>query len=173
MRFIRRRSERQRPDPARRNWASNVEGLEDRELLSTYSTSPHPFSLYLPTDLSVQNPITHQPLSITYQQLQHDNNPQSSLLNNQGKVVSGTDRAGDEWTITVHGPGSVIVTDTTPNDGSLDDNINTIQLVGTSLQSTYVTGTVVTSRVCSDRQYCCLQQVDSHYRRSLDQPQRV
>ncbi len=42
--------------------------------------------------------------------------------------------------ITVHGPGKVIVTDTTPNDGVLDDDINTIQLVGTSINSTYVTG---------------------------------
>jgi hypothetical protein len=101
--------------------------------------------VYLPTDLSVQNPITHQPERLLYQQLVHDENPQSPLLNNQGKVVTGKDRAGDEWTITVHGPGSVIVTDATPNDGSLDDNINTIQLVGTSLKDTYVTGTVTGS----------------------------
>ena len=56
--------------------------------------------------------------------------------------MSGTDRAGDLWTITVHGPGRVIVTDTTPNDGVLDDDINTIQLVGTNPNTTYVTGNV-------------------------------
>ena len=36
--------------------------------------------------------------------MQH-NNPNSPLLSNQGKIVSGTDRQGDQWTITVHGPG--------------------------------------------------------------------
>ena len=76
--------------------------------------------------------------------MQH-NNPNSSILSNQGKIVSGTDRAGDQWTITVHGPGQVIVTDTTPNDGALDDDIATIQIINSSLQSTYVTGTVIAS----------------------------
>jgi hypothetical protein len=42
----------------------------------------------------------------------------------------------------VHGPGKVIVTDTTPNDGVLGDDINTIQLVGTNPNTTYVTGLV-------------------------------
>ncbi len=69
-------------------------------------------------------------------------NVNSPVMDNEGKIVSGTDRAGDKWTITVHGPGEVIVTDTTPNDGALDDDINTIQLVGTSPTSTYVTGQV-------------------------------
>jgi hypothetical protein len=143
MRFKRRRSDR--PDPARRGRTSSLEVLEGRELLSVFNPTDHPFSVYLPTDLSVQNPITHKPESLLYQSLVHDENPQSPLLNNQGKVVTGKDRAGDEWTITVHGPGSVIVTDTTPNDGALDDNLNTIQLIGTSLQDTYVTGTVTGS----------------------------
>ena len=143
MRFTRRRSDR--PDPARRGRSSSLEVLEDRKLLSSYTSTPHPFAVYMPTDLSVQNPITHQPEPFTYQRLIHDQNPQSALLNNQGKVVTGKDRAGNEWTITVHGPGSVIVTDTTPNDGSLDDNIDTIQLIGTSLKNTYVTGTTVGS----------------------------
>jgi hypothetical protein len=45
----------------------------------------------------------------------------------------------------------VIVTDTTPNDGALDDDINTIQIVGSNPNLTYVTGTVVASnRVLSD-----------------------
>ena len=143
MRFKRRRSDR--PDPARRGRASCLEVLEGRELLSTFDPSAHPFSVYQPTDLYVQNPITGKPETLLFQQLEHDSNPQSPLLNNQGKVVSGTDRAGNQWTITVHGPGSVIVTDATPNDGALDDNIDTIQLVGTSLTNTYVTGTVTGS----------------------------
>jgi hypothetical protein len=143
MRFMRRRSDR--PDPTRWGRASSLEVLEGRALLSTFDPSAHPFSFYLPTDLRVQNPITHQPETLVYQHLLHDQNPQSPLLNNQGKVVSGTDRQGNQWTITVHGPGSVIVTDATPNDGALDDNINTIQLIGTSLKDTYVTGTVTGS----------------------------
>ncbi len=52
---------------------------------------------------------------------------------------------GNQWTITVHGPGQVIVTDTTPNDGSLDDEINTIQIIGSNPRTTYVTGTTVAS----------------------------
>jgi hypothetical protein len=68
-------------------------------------------------------------------------------LINQGKVVTGTDRAGDKWVITVHGPGQVIVTDTTPNDGALDDDINTIQLINTSPRKTYVTGNVIASNL--------------------------
>src|SRR4051812_16537606 len=143
MRFMRRRSDR--PDPARRGLGSSLEVLEGRQLLSTFTAIPHPFAVYTPTDLSVRNPITNQPEPFTYQRLIRDQNAQSPLLNNQGKVVTGKDREGDEWTITVHGPGSVIVTDATPNDGSLDDTIDTIQLIGTSLKDTYVTGTVVGS----------------------------
>jgi hypothetical protein len=147
MQFTRRRSGRS--DSSRWGQASCLEVLESRQLLSTFESKPHPFAVYLPTDLSVRNPITHQPESLTYQQLVRDENPQSPLLNNQGKVVTGKDRSDNEWTITVHGPGSVIVTDATPNDGSLDDNIDTIQLVGTSLKDTYVTGTVTGSAFTS------------------------
>ena len=82
--------------------------------------------------------------------MQH-NNPNSPLLSNQGKIVSGTDRDGDQWTITVHGPGQVIVTDTTPNDGALDDDIATIQIINSNPRTTYVTGTTVASnRVLTD-----------------------
>ena len=75
----------------------------------------------------------------------HPKNPNSRALSNQGKIVSGTDRAGDKWMITVHGPGQVIVTDTTPNDGALDDDIATIQIINTNPQTTYVTGNVIPS----------------------------
>jgi hypothetical protein len=143
MRMKRRQSDRS--NPARFGRASELEALEARQLLSELGDRFHPFTVYLPTDLAVRNPITHQPLTVTYQELVHDENPQSPLLNNQGKIVTGKDRQGNEWTITVHGPGSVIVTDATPNDGSLDDTINTIQLIGTSINDTYVTGTVTGS----------------------------
>jgi hypothetical protein len=70
---------------------------------------------------------------------------QLGQLDNEGKVVSGTDREGDQWTITVHGPGEVIVSDITPNDGVLDDDLDTIQLIGTDINKTFVTGQVTSS----------------------------
>jgi hypothetical protein len=112
--------------------------LERREVLS--HAVPSYLSPWIPSDLPVTNPQNGQreiyvaPSAASGQG-----------LTNEGKVVSGTDRAGDTWVITVHGPGKVIVTDTTPNDGVLDDDINTIQLVGTSPTSTYVTGNVTAS----------------------------
>src|SRR5271157_798032 len=132
-----------RPDSARRRQFHAPEQLESRLVLST--ASPSFWSLYTPSDLYVTNPITNQRIPISARSLMQHNNPNSSILSNQGKIVSGTDRAGDQWTITVHGPGQVIVTDTTPNDGALDDDIATIQIINSSLQSTYVTGTVIAS----------------------------
>jgi hypothetical protein len=70
---------------------------------------------------------------------------QLSFLDNEGKILTGKDRQGDEWQITVHGPGAVIVTDATPNDGVLDDNIDTIQIIGSNPNTTYVTGQVTAS----------------------------
>jgi len=93
----------------------------------------------------VTNPITHQRELFNGGSLVNPNNPNSPGLSNEGKVVSGVDRAGDKWVITVHGPGEVIVTDTTPNDGALDDDINTIQLINTNPHTTYVTGNVIAS----------------------------
>jgi hypothetical protein len=76
-----------------------------------------------------------------------------SFLDNDGKVVSGKDRQGDEWTITVHGPGTVIVTDATPNDGVNDDDIDTILIQGSDPHSTYVSGQVTASaRLITDGQ---------------------
>jgi hypothetical protein len=137
MRGTRRRSDRS--ESTRRRNVIRPESLESRLVLST--SLPAYLAPYIPSDLPVQNPITHQAEMLSVSEL-HPNNPKSSLYSNEGKVVSGTDREGDLWTITVHGPGKVIVTDTTPNDGVLDDDIDTIQLVGTSLKDTYVTGTV-------------------------------
>ena len=127
MRCTRRRSGRSESD--RRRHVAQPESLESRIVLS--SALPSYLAPWIPSDLPVQNPITHQKEMISAASL-HPNNPNSPLYTNEGKIVSGTDRAGDIWTITVHGPGKVIVTDTTPNDGALDDDINTIQLVGTS-----------------------------------------
>src|SRR5262245_56982951 len=114
MRFTRRRPDRS--DPARSVLRSGLETLERRELLTgpalpgfTSPTLPgtytHPFASYVPSDLLVQNPITQTPITITAEHLVQPGDPNSPLLNNSGKVVSGTDRQGDEWTITVHGPG--------------------------------------------------------------------
>jgi hypothetical protein len=137
MRFKRRRSDR--PDLAPRWAGSSLEVLEKRELLST---TPN-YHFYQPTVLPIPGPVantaTVSPIPATSTQRQ------LSFLDNEGKILTGTDQQGDQWTITVHGPGSAIVTDTTPNDGLLDDDINTIQLIGTNINTTYVTGTVVAS----------------------------
>ena len=121
-----------RPDSARRRQFHTPEQLESRLVLS--AALPSFLSLYTPSDLYVTNPITNQRIPISARDLMQHNNPNSSILSNQGKIVSGTDRAGDQWTITVHGPGQVIVTDTTPNDGALDDDIATIQIINSSLR---------------------------------------
>jgi hypothetical protein len=141
MSFTRKRSDR--PGSARRTRPESLERLESRELLA--SAVPAFLSPYVPSDLYVVNPITNQRIPYSIRNLVQHNNPNSPLLSNEGKVVTGKDRAGNLWTITVHGPGKVIVTDTTPNDGSLDDDIATIQIVGSNLRSTYVTGTTVAS----------------------------
>ena len=74
-----------------------------------------------------------------------------SQLDNEGRILTGKDRQGDEWQLTVHGPGSLVVTDVTPNDGSLDDDLNTIQIIGADPNKTYVTGSVAASaRVRTD-----------------------
>jgi hypothetical protein len=137
-----------RPDSARHRQFPGTESLESRQLLSQV---PSWLSYYVPSDLYVTNPITNHRIPFSIRNLMQHNNPDSPLLNNQGKIVTGTDRAGNQWTITVHGPGQVIVTDTTPNDGSLDDDIATIQIINSDPRRTYVTGTVVASnRVLTD-----------------------
>jgi hypothetical protein len=128
-----------RSELTRRRQLILPESLESRLVLST--AIPAYLAPFIPSDLTVQNPVTGQTELVTEGSL-HPNRANSSVYSNEGKVVSGTDREGDLWTITVHGPGKVIVTDTTPNDGVLNDDINTIQLVGTSLKDTYVTGTI-------------------------------
>ncbi|MGC8644538.1 MAG: hypothetical protein ACP5XB_32135, partial [Isosphaeraceae bacterium] len=141
MGFMQYRSDR--PDSARRRQFQGPEALESRQLLS--SALPGYYSLYTPSDLYVTNPITHQRIPYSARNLMQHNNPNSPILSNQGKVVSGTTRNGTQWTITVHGPGQVIVTDTTPGDGSLDDDIATIQIINSNPRTTYVTGTTTAS----------------------------
>jgi hypothetical protein len=102
-------------------------------------------SPWIPSDLLVTNPITKERELFLGRNQVNPFDANSQGFNNAGKVVSGTDRAGDKWVITVHGPGQVIVTDTTPNDGALDDDINTIQLINTNAKKTYVTGNVIPS----------------------------
>lgn len=148
MRFHRRRSDR--PDSARGRLSSSLEVLEGRTLLSRGGVNP--FGEYTPRDLSVYTLHTNTPTGYNVKhQLLQNAGVNSPLLGNEGKIVSGKDRAGNEWTIVVHGPGEVIVTDVSPNDNSLDDAIDTIQLVGTDINKTYVTGNVVGSfRVPTD-----------------------
>jgi hypothetical protein len=143
MGFMQHRSDR--PDSARRKQFQAPELLESRQLLST--ALPGYYSFYTPSDLFVTNPITNQRISYSMRNLMQHNNPNSPLLSNQGKVVSGTDRNGTQWTITVHGPGQVIVTDTTPGDGSLDDDIATIQIINSNPRTTYVTGNTIASNL--------------------------
>ena len=122
----------------------SVESLEIRQLLSrdTYSI----YSVYAPSDLPIKNVQSGEPIPFSAKgSFRHDKSLTNSLLNNEGKIVSGVDRQGNQWTITVHGPGAVIFTDTTPNDGVLDDSIDTIQLVDTNINKTFVTGTVIGS----------------------------
>jgi hypothetical protein len=138
-----------RSDWARRQLVSEPEVLESRQLLASGMGATY-LSPWLPTDEFVTNPITKEREIYLSTEAVNPNNPNSPGLINEGKVVTGVDRAGDKWAITVHGPGEVIVTDTTPNDGALDDDINTIQLVGTSLKSTYVTGNVIASNKLPD-----------------------
>ncbi len=137
MRFTRRRSDRS--GSVRRKHVSYTESLESRRVLS--AAIPSYLSPWIPSDLPVENPVTHQKELLIAQRL-NPTSLNSPLQTNEGKIVSGTDLQGDLWTITVHGPGKVIVTDTTPNDGVLHGDINTIQLIGTSPTQTYVTGLV-------------------------------
>ncbi len=136
MRFTRRRSDR--PDPARRRLRSSLETLEKREVLTT-----SPVNYYTPQVAGVilgsQNPHTPQSVIANVNQLSQT---VVAGLGTSGKVVSGTDRLGNQWEIVVQGPGQVVVTDATPNDGVLDDDLDTIQLVGTDPKRTTVTGGV-------------------------------
>lgn len=133
-----------RPATARRGRFHAVEALETRQLMASNIASY--LSPYIPTDLYVRNPATNMKEgSYMAASLYRAHDVNGALVSNQGKIVTGVDRAGNQWTITVHGPGEVIVTDTTPNDGALDDDIDTIQIVGSNINRTYVTGSTTAS----------------------------
>ncbi|CAN5828139.1 hypothetical protein BH23PLA1_BH23PLA1_32020 [soil metagenome] len=156
------RRQAHRPRPSRPKLGASLETLEPRQLLSAQfgtrfggvilPVEPpgqpqyheyHPLRRtvqhhYPPVTWAVAHPIGSGPREL-------------SFLDNDGKVITGTTRAGDMWSITVHGPGVAIVTDITPNDGILNDEIDTIQLVGTDPHLTYVTGQVTAGpRVVTD-----------------------
>jgi hypothetical protein len=153
-----------RPKPARSRVEMSLEPLEGRQLLSSASDVIR--QLYSP--LYNGRVGTGHPLFVSSNSLETPNQipslapvfnsgatgirPQALLgLNNEGRVVTGKDRQGDEYQIVVHGPGAVIVTDTSPNDGVLDDDIDTIQIVGSNPKTTFVTGqTVASARVQTD-----------------------
>ncbi len=128
-----------RPDPARRRFGSNLEVLESRQLLAQ---SPYiPIGSYPLTN----NPTPMNPGSVPAAQISHPIGTNPAVLGafqNQGKNLTGQDRQGNTWNLRLTGPGEIIVTDTSPNDGVLDDNINTITLVGTSPTQSVLTGTV-------------------------------
>ena len=145
MSFPRKRSSRSARSRIERRLICNAETLETRRVLQ--AGIPTYQSPWIPSDLLVTNPITKERELFVASELVNPNNPNSPGFNNEGKVVSGIDRAGDKWVITVHGPGEVLVTDTTPNDGALDDDINTIQLINTNPRTTYVTGNVIPSNL--------------------------
>ncbi len=139
MSLTRRRSDR--PDPARRRLRSSLEALETRQMLSGTG-----INYYTPQASGVivgsVNPNTPSPTIGNIAQL--STNALASL-GTQAKTVSGRDRLGNQWVISVHGPGQVIVTDATPNDGVLDDDLDTIQIINSSPTKTYVTGGVSSS----------------------------
>jgi hypothetical protein len=141
-----------RKRPARHGAAivrDRVETLESRALLTAPAGSLHfyqPIGLVQPHTVDLASP----PISIAHP---IGSSPRliASTETNEGKVVTGQDRQGNTYTITVRGPGEVIVTDTTPNDGALDDSIDTIQLVGTDIHKTVVVGqTSASSEVITD-----------------------
>jgi hypothetical protein len=158
-----------RPDPARRRLWSNLEVLESRQLLSQ---SPYiPLNDY-PTPASTT--FTH-PGQVPAAQVAHPIGSNPAVLatyQNEGKTLTGEDRQGNTWTLTLTGPGQIIVTDTSPNDGVLDDDINTITLVGTSPTSSVLTGTVQQStRVMTD--YTLLPTLGTVYFNRLEALQGV
>lgn len=113
--------------------ATRLESLEHRQLMAT----ANPVEPYNPSPFvrRIEQSFPTVRAARSFAGLR-----QLSFLDNDGKVFTGTLRDGTTWSLTVHGPGVAIITDTSPNDGELNDPIDTIQLVGTSLDTTYVTG---------------------------------
>jgi len=125
-----------------------VESLEGRELMA--NLAPSQFQYYVTHDIPVQTKWHLGSFQYPFHAAEAD--PKRLMyLDNSNRVLYGEDREGDEWVITVHGPGEIVVTDVTPNDGVLMDDIDTIQIVGSNPRTTYVTGQVTSSdRVLTD-----------------------
>lgn len=143
-----RRSDSTRVQRTKNGVGRSVESLEGRELMATLSSSQ--FQFYTTHDIPVQ---TKWHLgSFQYPYHAAEAGPKRLMyLDNSNRVLYGEDRDGDQYVITVHGPGEVVVTDVTPNDGVLMDDIDTIQIVGSNPHTTYVTAQVTSSnRVLTD-----------------------
>jgi hypothetical protein len=140
MSSTRRRSAR--PDPARRRLRSNLETLESRQLLSG---SPYlPIGDYATQDFKTEQPPGATP-AVTIPKPIGTSPAALATFQNEGKTLSGEDRQGNRWQLKLTGPGEIIVTDTTPTDGVLDDDINTITLVGTDPKLSSLHGEVAQS----------------------------
>lgn len=134
------RSGRRRPGAA-------LEALERRQLMTLPPGSYDYYHVSIPTHVVL--PQSAPPPSFVHPVGTPDRI--LSQLDNRGKVLTGKDRQGDEWQLTLHGPGELIVTDATPNDGVYNDDLATIQIVGSDLHSTIVTGQVTSSaRIFTD-----------------------
>jgi len=136
----RRRSSR--PSSANRRPTRVLETLETRQLLTQ---SPYlAINAYPLNDFPAAKDSGRVPPAI----IDHPIGSSPATLatySNQGKVISGQDRQGNRYLLTLTGPGYLIVTDATPTDGVLHDDLDTIRLVGTNLNSSVLTGTVIQS----------------------------
>jgi hypothetical protein len=143
-----RRTDSPRVLRSRNDVGRTVESLEGRELMATLASSQ--FKFYNTSDIPVQTKWHQGSFQYPYHAAQAG--PKQLMnLDNSSRVLYGEDREGDQWVITVHGPGEVVVTDVTPNDGVLMDDIDTIQIVGSNPRTTYVTAQVTSSnRVLTD-----------------------
>jgi hypothetical protein len=141
-----------RANSTQKRQCDGFEALETRQLMSGGFPTLHPGTLkfYQPTFLQqIAWDTSNNPIKVVHPA---DSSPRAlAALDNAGRILTGKDLQGDEWEIQVHGPGYAIVSDVTPNDGVLESNIDTIQLVGTNVNTTYVTGQVKASaRVITD-----------------------
>ena len=150
-------STRYRPDRSagtrsgrpKRKAVSSLESLETRQLL----TGPMAMADYYSPSIFPPRTISHFSPNIAAPATFGSPTSDIELLDNVGRIVSGKDREFDEYVLTIHGPGYLIVTDATPNDGSLDDDIDTIQIVGSNPHTTYVTGqSTASARLITDGQ---------------------
>ena len=106
-----RRSDRRTGSSYKSQISKSVEALESRALMTTLPASP--FKYFTTSNVPVQTKMhggTYQAPHVAAQGGQRLLNN----LDNGGKVVQGEDRQGNQWVITVHGPGQVVVTDVTP-----------------------------------------------------------